>query len=124
MRLPACPRLPRLLLTGAVLVLATGLVAAQDGLMVEWPTYGGDLANTRYSPLDQIDATNFDDLEIAWRLPTVGFGPTTEYRLQSTPLMVGGVLYSTVGSRRAVVAVEATTGELLWLHRLDEVPVN
>ena len=39
--------------------------------MVEWPTYSGDLAGTRYSPLDQISADNFGDLEIAWRLPTL-----------------------------------------------------
>ena len=87
---------------------------------LEWRTYGGDLASTRYSPADLITADNFNDLELAWSLQTDNFGPEPEYNLQSTPLMVGGVLYSTVGSRRAVIAADAQTGELLWMHRFDE----
>ena len=86
----------------------------------EWRSYGGDIKNTRYSPLDQIDASNFDDLEIAWRIKMSNFGPNPEYNFQSTPLMVDGVIYSTAGSRRAVVAADAGTGELLWMHRFDE----
>jgi quinoprotein glucose dehydrogenase len=86
----------------------------------EWRTYGGDLGNTRYSPLDQVDAANFDKLEVAWRFKADNLGPTKEYTLQSTPLMVDGLVYSTAGSRRAVVALDAATGELLWMHRLDE----
>ena len=86
----------------------------------EWPTYGGDLGHTRYAPLDQITADNFADLEIAWRFRTDNLGPVPEFRFQSTPLVVDGVLYSTAGSRRAVVALDAATGELLWVHRLDE----
>jgi quinoprotein glucose dehydrogenase len=86
----------------------------------EWPTYGGDLGHTRYSALDQINASNFDDLEVAWRFKTDNLGPTREYIFQSTPLMVDGVVYSTAGSRRAVVALDAANGELLWMHRLDE----
>ena len=89
---------------------------------VEWATYGGDLANTRYSPLDQVDADNFDDLEIAWRFKTESFGPEPEFNFQSTPLMVDRVLYTTAGTRRAVVALDAVTGEILWMHRLDEGP--
>ncbi len=73
----------------------------------EWRTYGGDLGNTRYSPLDQIDATNFNELEVAWRFKADNLGPTKEYTFQSTPLMVDGVVYSTAGSRRAVVALDA-----------------
>ena len=108
-------------LCSALVVLCTVVgLPAQDGRMVEWPTYSGDLAGTRYSPLDQINADNFNDLEIAWRLPTMSFGPTPEYRFEGTPLMVGGVMFTTAGSRRAAVAVDATTGELLWMHRLDE----
>ena len=86
----------------------------------EWRSYGGDLANTRYAPLDQITADNFNDLEVAWRVKTAHFGPEPEFNLQATPLMVGGVLYSTAGLRRAAIAVDAGTGELLWMHRLDE----
>ena len=105
-----------------LLVLCTVGLGAQDGTMVEWPTYSGDLAGTRYLPLDQINAENFADLEIAWRLPTTSFGPRPEYKFESTPLMVGGVLFTTAGTRRAVVAANASTGELLWMHRLDEGP--
>ena len=86
----------------------------------EWRSYGGDIANTRYSPLDQIDGTNFEELEVAWRVKTTNFGPNPEFNFESTPLMVDGVIYSTAGSRRAVIAVDAGNGELLWMHRLDE----
>jgi quinoprotein glucose dehydrogenase len=85
-----------------------------------WPTYGGDLGNTRYSPLDQITAANFSELDVAWRFKTENLGPSPEYVLQSTPLVVNGVLYSTAGSRRAVVALDASNGELLWMYREDE----
>jgi len=86
----------------------------------EWPTYGGDLGHTRYAGLAGIDAGNFAELEVAWRFKTDNLGPSPEYRLQSTPLMVDGVLYSTGGTRRAVVALDARTGELLWKFALNE----
>src|ERR1700756_871771 len=82
----------------------------------EWPTYAADLAGTRYRPLDQINASNFNDLEIAWRIKTDNFGNRPEYKLEGTPLMVNGVLYGTAGSRRAAIALDAVTGELLWIH--------
>ena len=104
----------------SVAAMACATVTAQETADIEWTTYGGDLASTRYSSADQINADNFNDLEIAWQLKTHNFGPRPEYNFQSTPLMVGGVLYSTVGSRRAVIAADAATGELLWMHRSDE----
>src|SRR5437867_6476962 len=82
----------------------------------EWPHYTGDLAGTRYSPLDQINADNFNKLELAWRFKTDSLGPRPEYQYESTPLMVNGVVYSTAGTRRAVVALDAATGELMWMH--------
>jgi quinoprotein glucose dehydrogenase len=82
----------------------------------EWPTYAADLAGTRYRPFDQINASNFNDLEVAWRLKTDMFGNRPEYKLEGTPLMVNGVLYTTAGSRRAAIAVDAASGELLWVH--------
>ena len=82
----------------------------------EWRTYGGDLGHTRYAPLDQINAQNFNKLEVAWRFKTDNLGPRPETQFESTPLMVGGVLYSTGGTRRAVVALDAATGELIWTH--------
>jgi quinoprotein glucose dehydrogenase len=86
----------------------------------EWPSYGGDLAHTRYAPLDQIDASNFGSLTVAWRFSTVNLGPTPEYRFQSTPVVVDGVLYTTGGTRRAVTALDAETGEQLWVYSLNE----
>jgi quinoprotein glucose dehydrogenase len=101
--------------------LASGLVGAQFTTRGgEWATYGGDLASTRYSPLDQITADNFSSLEIAWRFKTDNLGPRPEFNFQVTPLMVKGVLYFTAGSRRAAVAMNASTGELLWTHSVDE----
>src|SRR5258708_11306122 len=96
-----------------------GQAGAQKG---EWRTYGGDLANSRYSPLDQITRDNFNKLEVAWRFKTDAVGPRPEFNYESTPLMVGGVLYTTAGSRRAVVALDASTGELLWMHSENEGP--
>src|SRR5262249_12088839 len=82
----------------------------------EWPSYAADLAGTRYRPLDQINASNFSNLEIAWRVKTDNFGDRPEYKLEGTPLMVNGVFYVTAGSRRAVIALDAESGELLWIH--------
>jgi quinoprotein glucose dehydrogenase len=107
------------LLGAASFVLAHG-VAAQTGAGGEWPSYGGDLGHRRYAPLDQIDASNFGSLEIAWRYSVANLGPTPEMRLQSTPLVVDGVLYTTGGTRRAVTALNAATGEQLWVFSLDE----
>jgi quinoprotein glucose dehydrogenase len=86
----------------------------------EWPRYGGDLGHTRYAPLDQIDASNFGSLEVAWRFSVANMGPTPETRFQSTPLVVDGVLYTTGGTRRAVTALDAATGEQLWVFGLNE----
>src|SRR6187397_1635399 len=86
----------------------------------EWPSYGGDLANRRYSPLDQINASNFKQLEVAWRFKTDNLGPRPEFKLEGTPLMVKGVLYATAGTRRSVVALDGKTGELIWAHSLRE----
>src|SRR6266576_4488878 len=86
----------------------------------EWPTNAGDIRGTRYSPLAQIDATNFNRLEVAWRFKTDAFGPYPEWKLEGTPIMVKGVLYTTAGTRRSVIALDAKTGELIWSHSLRE----
>jgi len=104
----------------SMILMMSSLLVAQGTENGEWRSYGGDIANTRYSGLDEISAENFGDLEVAWRVNTANFGPNPEYNFQSTPLMVDGVLYSTAGSRRSVIALDAGTGELLWMHRLDE----
>lgn len=86
----------------------------------EWPSYTGDTRGSRYAPLDQINADNFSKLEVAWRFKTDALGPRPEYKLEGTALMVGGVLYATGGTRRAIVALDAATGELLWVHSENE----
>jgi quinoprotein glucose dehydrogenase len=86
----------------------------------EWPTYGGNLASHRHSPLDQINAENFKDLKIAWRLRTDFLGPRPDTLYSATPLYVNGMLYTTAGQRRAAVALDPATGEMLWMHREDE----
>src|SRR5262245_2655461 len=83
----------------------------------EWPYYTADLKGTKYSPLDQIKASNFNDLEVAWRFKTDNLGTRPEYKLEGTPLMVKGILYATGGTRRGVFALRADTGELLWVHQ-------
>jgi quinoprotein glucose dehydrogenase len=112
--------LRKIIVSFCLCVLATSsnsLLRAQTGAKNgEWRTYGGDLGNTHYSPLDQISAANFSRLQVAWRFKTDNLGPRPETNLESTPLMVNGVVYSTAGSRRAVVALDAATGELLWTH--------
>jgi quinoprotein glucose dehydrogenase len=82
----------------------------------EWPHYTGDLTGARYSPLDQINADNFNKLEVAWRFKTDNLGTRPEYKLEGTPLMVKGMIYTTAGTRRSVVALKADTGELVWVH--------
>ena len=88
----------------------------------EWPAYAGTYASARYSPLAQIDRTNAKNLHVAWRWkspdmaiketkPTVGPSFTNE----STPLMVGGTLYTST-SLSQVAAIDAATGETRWVY--------
>jgi len=94
-------------------------VAAQPSAStpsVEWRSYAGDLRHQHYSPVSQINADNFNKLEVAWRFKTDSLGTRPEYKLEGTPLVVNGVLYTTGGTRRSVVALDADTGELRWVH--------
>ncbi|HEX7080950.1 MAG TPA: pyrroloquinoline quinone-dependent dehydrogenase [Gammaproteobacteria bacterium] len=86
----------------------------------EWRVYGGNLASQRYSPLDLIHRGNVGDLRVAWRWHAGNFGPRPEQRNEATPLMIGGVLYTTAGITRNVVAIDAATGETLWLWRPND----
>jgi quinoprotein glucose dehydrogenase len=117
----------RLLPASALLALA--LVWTAPGLIGqtrpassagEWRHYTNDVKGTRYSPLDQISATNFNSLEVAWRFKTDNLGTFPEFKLEGTPLMVNGVLYTTGGTRRAVIALDPKTGELIWSHSVRE----
>jgi len=87
----------------------------------EWPAYAGTYAAARYSPLTQINGDNAKDLHIAWRWKSpdmaimaakADVGPT--HANESTPLMVGGMLYTST-SLSEVVAIDAATGETKWV---------
>ena len=102
-------------------LFTTAPVLAQSGAKDgEWRHWGADSGTTHYSPLDQINRDNVGDLEIAWRWRTDNLGPRPDFEYRATPLMVGGVLYTTAGTRRDVVAIDGETGETLWMFRYDE----
>lgn len=103
----------RIALFAIAAVTALGQFKPKD---TEWHSYTADTSGSRYRPLDQINASNFNKLEIAWRFKTDSLGNRPEFKLEGTPLMVNGVLYTTAGSRRAAIALDAATGELLWVH--------
>ena len=106
---------------------AAELMAAMDsqvyqptGVSQNWLYPRGDAGSSNYSPLDMINADNVADLDIAWRWNSANYGATPEFNFQVTPIMVNGVLYATAGNRRSAVAIDARTGETLWMYRLDE----
>ncbi len=113
-------RLPRFLLLGVLASIVPisgqsptpGKPSIANG---EWPDYSGDLRGWRYSPLDQINASNFNQLQVAWRFKTDNMGPRPEYKLEGTPVMVKGMLYTTGGTRRSVVSLDGRTGEVNWI---------
>jgi quinoprotein glucose dehydrogenase len=86
----------------------------------DWIAYTADNHGTKYSPLDQITASNFNKLEVAWRFKTDNLGTRPEYKLEGTPLAIRGVLYVTAGTRRSVIALDGRTGELIWSHSYRE----
>jgi glucose dehydrogenase len=111
------------LLLGMGAIALSGTAVSQTGTSVydgDWPDYHGNPQAQRYSALDQINADNVADLEIAWQFSTANFGPTTDFNNPSTPIEIDGVLYANIASTRNVVALDATTGQVLWLWRPDE----
>ena len=104
----------------AGLLLAVGVAGQQPAATGEWRRVGGDAGSTRYAPLDQITAQNVKTLQIAWTWRGDNFGSAPEFKNETTPLMVDGVLYFTAGDRRAVVAADAGTGETIWIWRMTE----
>jgi len=116
-----------MVLAGATL-LATALVvrsnAAQGPALVrgnapgEWRYWAGDAWSTRYSSLDQINASNFGSLQVAWQWNASPFGADEYYR--TTPLYANGRLYTVATTRRIAAAIDPAKGETLWMWRLDE----
>lgn len=85
----------------------------------QWKHHGGDHSSSKYAPFDQINAGNFEQLEVAWRwesadlrLPEDQIFPTGDYR--ATPIYVNGIIY-TATNHSQVVALDPMTGEELWL---------
>ena len=113
-------RLKRALWLGLIVLGVVPVIGQSGAPPGEWRFYGGDAGNTKYAALDQITKDNVKDLKIVWRWKAENFGTRPDFNFQATPLMVGGVLYTTAGTRRSVVAVDAATGETLWTYRLDE----
>jgi quinoprotein glucose dehydrogenase len=112
-------------LAALLLVSAPALLPGQLSNLLntkngEWPYYTADAHGSKYSPLDQINASNFNKLEVAWRFKTDNLGSRPEFKLEGTPLMVKGVIYTTAGTRRSVIALDAKTGELMWNYSLRE----
>ena len=93
---------------------AQGMPGTENG---EWRYLGGDSGNTRYSPLNQINAENFSDLEQAWIWRSDNFGPNLDYFSRSTPVYVDGMLYTVATPRRQVIAMDPATGENIWTFR-------
>jgi quinoprotein glucose dehydrogenase len=122
----SAPALVSLVLAIAVLAWVAPRVSGQAGSGFpskangEWAHYSSDIKGSRYMPLDQINASNFNKLEVAWRFKTDNLGPRPEYKLEGTPLMIKGTLYATAGTRRAIVALDAKTGEQKWVYSVDE----
>ena len=104
----------------AALLFLCAAVGSAHAQMTEWPVYGGNAAAQHYSELDQINASNFNDLRVEWRWYAGNNGPRPETKSETTPLMIDGVLYATAGTTRNVVAIDALTGETLWIWRPQE----
>ena len=109
----------------AVLLVKVGSSSAQQGarlvrgnVLGEWRVWGADLWSTRYSPLDQINASNFDSLQIAWQWNAGAIGPDEYYR--TTPLYANGRLFTVASTRRAAAALDPENGDMLWMWKLDE----
>ncbi len=82
--------------------------ASSASSTTDWPVYGGQLANDHYSPLTQINRENVASLRVAWTFDTGEKGG-----LQTSPLIVGRVLYAYTPTQK-VIALDAATGKLLW----------
>ena len=109
---------------GVFAVTAFSLNARQTSNLVrgnkpgEWRYWGADAWSTRYSPLDQINASNFSTLKVAWQWNAGAFGEDEYYR--ATPLYANGRLFTVATTRRAAMAIDPETGETLWMYRLEE----
>ncbi len=115
------PFIGKVLAFGLFLPALTFQALAQKGSGgADWRYISGDAGGTKYSPLDQINASNVSKLKIAWRWTSQNFGPRPDYNLEVTPLAVNGRLFFAAGVQRAAIAVDGATGQTLWAYHLDE----
>lgn len=110
-------RLPLVFIALAAASLSLSPQSGPASRQVEWPYYGADPANSKYSPLTDINAENVEQLRVAWQwkhweTPLDAYGTTPGY-FENTPLMIGGVLYVTT-PYNSVAALDAETGKELW----------
>src|SRR5579872_1915442 len=113
----AAVAIPLIFCAGQIWAQSAGQPSTQKG---DWPYYFADAKGSRYSPQDQINASNFNQLEVAWHFKTDNLGARPEFKLEGTPLEINGTVYTTAGSRRDVIALNAKTGELKWVYSFDE----
>ena len=99
---------------------ADTIAAQDDDDYRPWTHLHGTEKALRYADLDQINPANVADLEIAWSFDSSPFGPSPETYSVSQPLMVNGRIFATMGSTRNVIALDAATGQMLWLWRPEE----
>src|SRR5687767_1355669 len=106
---------------GSAIGLSATLAGQSDGSSstndTEWRFFGGDAGATRYSSSNQINAANVRNLRVTWRWSARNFGPRPAGSMQVSPLIIDGVMYTTAGINRDVVALDAATGQLLWHWR-------
>ena len=80
-----------------------------------WPTHGGDIHNSRYSPLEQITASNVKNLKVEW-VTSLGSGLEFKYSGEATPLVYDGVMFTITGANQ-VQALDVKTGKMIWEYR-------
>ena len=94
--------------------------AAAAPANTDWTAPSASNRAARYAPLDQINASNFNSLEVAWRFKTDNFGARPDAFFNCTPLVVKGRMYATVGVQRELVCIDPANGQLIWAYRHDE----
>src|SRR5688500_8531833 len=95
-----------------------GAAKVRGNVPGEWRYWGADAWSTRYSPLDQINGSNFGSLEVAWQWTASPLGADEYYR--TTPLFANGRLFTVATTRRVAAAIDPESGETLWMWRLNE----
>jgi quinoprotein glucose dehydrogenase len=107
-----------LLVAASSLSAQSAMPTVRGNVPGEWRVWGADSWSSRYSPLDQITASNFDSLRVVWQWNAAAFGRDEYYR--TTPIYANGRLFTVATTRRAAMAIDPETGETLWMWRLDE----